>query len=163
MIAAYLFALVLSLEVVNVHDGDTITFKTGEGFVVKGRLIGVDCPEVEQRDRRSKRIVKPGQPLGLEARNRLADLVKEPFQIKTFGSDVYGRSLVLIQRGSQGSANEVLVQEGLCEVYRQSRKTKGFEVAPFEGAEARAKAAKLGIWGLKAYEPPSAYRKRYRN
>lgn len=162
MIAASLFALVLSLEVVNVHDGDTLTFKTAEGFVVKGRLIGVDCPEVAYRDRRGKRALSPGQPYGEEARSRLADLVKEPFQIKTFGSDAYGRSLILIQRGEKSSANEVLVQEGYCEVYRQSRKTKGFEVGPFEGAESKAKAAKLGIWGLKGYESPAVYRKRYR-
>jgi len=162
MIATYLFALILSLEVVNVHDGDTVTFRTGEGFIVKGRLIGVDCPEVAHRDRRGKRAVSPGQPFGEEAKNRLADLVKEPFQVKTFGSDVYGRSLILIQRGEKSSANEVLVQEGFCEVYRQSRKTKGFEIGPFEGAESKAKAAKLGIWGLKGYESPTTYRKRTR-
>jgi len=160
---AFLLALVSGLQVVNVHDGDTVLFRTGEGFEVRGRLMGIDCPEVPYRDRRGRKKSTPGQPLGEEARVRLEALLNEPFQIKTFGSDAFGRSLVLIQRGSKESVNEVLVREGFCEVYGQARKTKGFDVMPLEEAERKAKSEKLGVWGLKGYESPAQYRKRHRN
>lgn len=163
IVTAYLVALIMGIEVVNVQDGDTLTFKTVEGFEIQGRLIGIDCPEVAHRSKNNRKKSSPGQPMGEEAKSRLTELLKEPFEVKSFGREVFGRTLILLRRGSKPSVNEALVGEGLCEVYRQSRKTKDFDITPLEQAEKKAKQAKAGIWGLGRYETPAQYRKRYRN
>ncbi len=151
-----------SPQVIDVHDGDTVLLESSDGFRVKTRLIGIDCPEVPSKERRGPRGKKaaPGQPLGIEARDRLATLLKSPFEIKAYGLDAYGRSLVEFKLKAGKVVNEVLVEEGFCEFYKKAR-AKGFDKKAYPLAEAKARAAKKGIWALPHYEPPGVYRRRY--
>lgn len=156
-----LHLLVTSPKLLHVSDGDTIVMKTDDGFEVRGRLIGIDCPEVPHKAARGRKK-QPGQALGEEAKARLETLLKQPFSAKSYGSDVYGRSLVELRLADGKIANLSLVEEGYCEVYRKANKRgEAFNLVPYDEAEKRARQAKKGIWGLAHYEPPGVYRRRY--
>mgnify|MGYP000904822482 CR=1 FL=1 len=153
-----------SPKVLQVSDGDTVVLSSSDGFEVRSRLVGIDCPEVPHKERRRGRKAKPGQPLGEEAKKRLGELLQAPFTVNAFGNDAYGRSLVELRLADGKVVNQLLVEEGFCEVYRKgNRNKKGFKLSIYEEAEQRAKSAKKGIWGLKHYEPPDVYRRRYRD
>lgn len=156
--------LVASTQLNYVHDGDTVGLKTVDGLEVKGRLIGIDCPEVPSRARNGRKK-GPGQPGGEAARDRLQEILKPGFSIKTYGSDAYGRSLVELILKDQRVVNIVMVEEGFCEVYQRAAARKGlrFDLGPYRQAEAKARSAKKGIWGYQHYEPPTTYRKRLQN
>ena len=69
-------------EVVNVHDGDTITVKQG-WQKVKVRLCGIDAPEL-------------AQPLGMQSRDHLRSLIaRAGNQVNLYISDIdrYGRKV----------------------------------------------------------------------
>lgn len=165
MFSSFAFLLILATPpILSVHDGDTLTVKSAEGFEVKVRLIGIDCPEVPMAasNRGRRRKAMPGQPMGVEARERLKALVAKPFEIKTYGSDVYGRSLAELQLKEGRIVNEVLVEEGYCEFYKKA-KARGFTADRYRTAESKARQAKKGIWSLKQYESPDLYRRRHRD
>jgi endonuclease YncB( thermonuclease family) len=160
MISVWLFlASLSSLQVVDVHDGDTLVIKTSEGFEITGRLIGIDCPEKPSKARKGRQA-GAGQALASEARDRLKSLTSEPFEVKNYGKDVFKRSLIeIVRKADKSLVNLTLVEEGLCQIYKKAR-AKGFDLAPYREAEARARAKKKGVWGLSTYEPPDVYRKK---
>jgi len=157
------FVLVSGLSLDYVSDGDTVALKTEEGLVLKGRLIVIDCPEIPHKAGHGRRK-QPGQPGGLEAKDRLADLLKSGFEVQTYGSDAYGRSLVELILKDKKPANLIMVEEGYCEVYQKAKANRGksFELFPYRMAENKAQKAKKGIWGFKHYEPPGIFRRRLR-
>lgn len=161
MIFLYILLIAAPANVVDVHDGDTLKFKTRDGFELRGRLYGIDCPEVASKDRRHRKNPLKGQPMGNEARDRFRALAGSAVDIESLGKDAYGRDLVKVSRLSDHRLiNLILVEEGFCEVYRYKNRSPGPD---FEAAEKKAKASKRGIWSLSGYESPGAYRRRTRD
>lgn len=128
-------------KVVGVTDGDTIRVMHGTA-PEKVRLNRIDCPEMSQ-------------DYGYRAKQAASDLCfGKLVTIKSAGKDRYGRTLgeVILSNGT--NVNEALVAQGYAWWYRQ--------YAPNDKTlpklEAKAKAAKLGLWAGKNPMPPWEYR-----
>ena len=133
---------VFTAPVERVTDGDTAVFPQGVC-----RLLGIDAPE-------------RAQPLGPEAWRTLAELLGDrPVLVLAWGKDRYGRMLCLVLAQDGYLANLTLVESGLAMVYMADRL---FVKDGLEAAEARAKADRRGVWGLKRFEPPWEFRARTR-
>jgi endonuclease YncB( thermonuclease family) len=135
------------------HDGDTCRVALPGGLWLAVRLAGIDAPEVASRGR-------PGQPLGDEARAALTSAVQgRTVRLRQVDLDPYNRPVVEMRLDDAAEARPVnlaLVGDGMAEVYRG--RTKRLDKSPYLAAEAEAKAAHRGIWGLARYESPSSYR-----
>lgn len=145
----------ISLQKINsCHDGDTCQVGTADGFWFNARLAGIDAPEVG----RKRKNQEAGQPLGLEARDQLIKMTQksQSIRIRQVDIDHFNRPIVEILVGDD-CANIKLLEMGLAERYRGS--TKGLDVERYDKAERDAKHARLGIWGLKTYTPPTIWRK----
>lgn len=135
-----ILALLLAVSVVHVTDGDTIALKNGEHV----RLLGIDTPET----------VKPGtpvQPCGPEAsaalRGMLAGAYPDTYATVTlrYGPrrrDRYGRLLCYVYAHGK-PVNLQLVERGLARATTQYRHPRQ---AQFLAAEAKARAAGIGLW-----------------
>jgi endonuclease YncB( thermonuclease family) len=133
---------VFTAKVERTTDGDTVVFPQGVC-----RLLGIDAPE-------------KAQPLGPEAWRTLAELLGDrPVLAMAWGKDRYGRMLCLILAEDGYLANMTLVESGLALVYMAERL---FLQDGLEAAQARAKADRRGVWGLKSFEEPWKYRARIR-
>lgn len=141
----------VAATVFNCNDGDTCRLKIADGLWLNVRLAGIDAPEVGHGKK------KPGQPFGDEARNFLNELIKgKTVQLRQTDLDPFNRPVVELIL-SEVVVNRKLIQAGFAEAYRG--KTKRLDLAPYFEDEATAKKAGLGIWSLKNYTSPSAYRK----
>lgn len=119
-------------------DGDTLV--TADGRTV--RLIGIDTPETHHPD-----MAGP-QPFGPEAAARLAALVDgQVVWLERDDTDVdgYGRQLRHVWAGGRLAA-ETLAAEGLG--YVLIIPPNGRHEAELRAAEAAARAAKRGLWGM---------------
>lgn len=123
----------------SLYDGDTINIKTSDDKKHTLRLIGLDAYEASQ-----------GQ-LATDAKNRLVELIKDGFVIKTIGSDTYGRSLSILYDKNGNNITAQLIKEGLV------LRTKGFDESSvpksildeLNAAAQHAINNKVGIWGDK--------------
>jgi micrococcal nuclease len=124
-------------RVVSVYDGDTLHLNRG-GAIVTVRLVGPDAPEL-----------RPKQPGGPEAADYLkgwlvGKVVRVSYETGQPRHDRYGRLLAYLWAdGGRQLVNAVLVEKGFA---RYDRRFPTMYRAEFEAAEARAKAAGLGIW-----------------
>lgn len=119
-------------------DGDTLV--TADGRTV--RLIGIDTPETHHPD-----MAGP-QPFGPEAAARLAALVdgrEVGLERDAAGVDGYGRELRHVWAGGRLAA-ETLAAEGLG--YVLIIPPNGRHEAELRAAEAAARAARRGLWGI---------------
>jgi len=94
-------------QVSHVHDGDTLHLDSGE----KVRLIGIDTPELARDGR-------PNEPLAIQARDRLRQLVAASHnQVKlkfdTERRDRYGRLLAHLYSPDGNSFSAQLLKDGL--------------------------------------------------
>lgn len=131
----------VSVKVVNVHDGDSITVKQGSKKPYKVRLYGIDAPELSQN-------------FGNSSRRNLQKLLKDggtTIQLK--GVDSYGRSVGVVYAG-KSNVNELQVKQGYAWHYKAYSKSK-----ELESAQKYAKVKKLGLWADKEPIPPWEYRK----
>ena len=125
-----------------VVDGDTIEISPTIDGVEDVRLIGVDTPETK----------KPNcqiQPYGPEA----SAFTEEQLDGRTVGlefdrerTDRYDRLLAYVYPSEDTMFNETLLREGYAHVSTFPPNTR--YVSRFQEAEAEAKAAGRGIWGL---------------
>jgi micrococcal nuclease len=148
-------AEVILNKVTRVHDGDTITIRDGSTELTI-RLVGIDAPETSGKKR------EPGQPFSQQATKHLAGLVlNKVVGIKEYGHDRYGRTLAVVFLEGK-NINLEMVKAGLAEVYRGGH-APGFDPAPYEEAEKKAKAEKKGMWvqGAK-YVSPKEWRRMQR-
>jgi len=128
----------VNARVIRIVDGDTIVAGYG-GRETSVRLLEVDAPELQDAH-------------GPESRAALHNLLAgESVTLSSEGpegKDAYGRVLAYVQRAPDGLfVNEELVRQGYARVY----KTVGApNQAAFTQLEARARAAKKGMWG----DPP---------
>jgi len=128
-------------NVVNVHDGDTIT--VGETRV---RLHGIDAPELNQ-------------PGGRQSRDFLASLVDgKQVEVSVQDTDGYGRKVGLVRVRGVGDVNAAMVEAGHAWVYRKyCDGCYGMRLA-----EGLARYRKLGLWaGPGKPVPPWTWRKRH--
>jgi endonuclease YncB( thermonuclease family) len=135
----------LSLRVVGVHDGDTLTGLDESKTQFKVRLDAIDAPEL-------------GQPFGQASKKALSE--------KVFGKDVvviaktkdkYGRTVghVLVDGRD---ANLLMLEEGMAWHYKHYDHN-----ARLARAEEEARAAKKGLWGDREPVPPWEWRKTKRD
>lgn len=142
------------LQVLKVIDGDTFWLRTADGFKVKARIVGPDCPEMSST--RGKKRAK-AQVGAREATEELKKLLSGKIEVKSVGTDHFGRSLVEVLLADGRSVNEILINEGFCEAYRGKIQINENR---YRDLEKQAKSQKKGIWGMKNYESPHLFRKR---
>jgi micrococcal nuclease len=118
----------LSLKVVSVHDGDTITCLSDDNRQIKVRLDAIDAPEL-------------GQPFGQAAKRALSEMVfgKTVVVIKK-KEDRWGRTIghVLVEGKD---TNLLMLEQGMAWHYQQYSKN-----ARLQRAEDDARAARTGLW-----------------
>ena len=139
----------------HVTDGDTVKV-AGNDEKMTIRLVGIDAPET------SKKKNEPGQPFSQKSTKHLAGLVlNKSVEIKSYGTDRYGRTLGVIFVGDK-NVNLEMVKAGLAEVYR-GKPAGGLNLEPYWNAEAEAKKAGIGMWSLgDKYMSPKEWRKIHR-
>jgi endonuclease YncB( thermonuclease family) len=129
----------------HVADGDTL--RVGATRV---RLLGVDAPELSQRCGDDGRRVACGAMAAEWLRRRVAG---RPIACEAVDIDRYGRSVAICRVGG-ADVGAAIVEAGWATAYRR------YSMA-YVGQEARARAARRGIWAL-GFEPPAAYRRERR-
>jgi micrococcal nuclease len=129
--------------VIHVIDGDTIVVMLN-GAKQKVRLQGVNTPEKDGPYTRA-------EPMNETATRRAKELSEQKTVTLVFGGkermDKYGRLLAYVVLPDGRVLNEILIKEGLAEVYRRFEYS---EKRRYLAMEAQAKAACKGIWKLKA-------------
>jgi micrococcal nuclease len=105
-----------------VVDGDTFDCILDLGFDVKlhkqrVRLHGIDTPESRTRDLAEKK-------LGLAAKERLKQLCKGSFKVKSLGKGKYGRILGIPYTEEGEDICQMLIKEGHAVEYHGGKKTK---------------------------------------
>lgn len=128
--------------VINVIDGDTINVMLN-GSKQKVRLLGVNTPEKEGP-------YTHAQPFNEAATRRTKELLTGATVTLIFGgmdkTDKYQRLLAYVVLPDGRVVNEILIKEGLAEVYRRFDYT---EKPKYLLLEAQAKATCKGIWKIK--------------
>ena len=124
-----------------VSDGDSLILELPDGERVRIRLYGLDAPEKDQ-------------PFALEARKKLGYLAYDKFiRVEVLDIDQYGRYVGKVYAGAR-YANRFILKEGLAWHYRHY----AADDVELEEAEARARAAKRGIWASSAPLRPRNFR-----
>ncbi|HKI62626.1 MAG TPA: thermonuclease family protein [Mariprofundaceae bacterium] len=124
------------VTVSHVYDGDTFRSSRGE----RVRLLGINAPEVAHND-------QPGQPLGKTAGLRLAKLIAGKavqLRLDRDKKDAYGRTLAQVYLPDGTWVNELLVREGMAQVYTFAPNFRW--TASLVQAEKLARSKELGIW-----------------
>ena len=126
------------------RDGDSLETQSGRQI----RLACIDAPEYDQ-------------PGGLAAHNTLESLVANGVTIQNLGADSYGRMLAVvfpIRGGSGDSVNTTMVRMGQAWVYRRFANDCGIPRRELCKAEAKARAARIGLWQESRPIPPWQWR-----
>jgi len=121
-----------------VLDGDTFDTVDGERI----RLLGLNTPEITHRD-------SAGQPYGIEATNRLRQLIAGKSLKLAFDRekiDIYGRTLAQLYDRKGRWINGMMVREGWAHVYTFVPNLRW--TARLMRLEQQARREKLGIWAL---------------
>lgn len=131
----------VEFTVKHMPDADTAALGLRRPVYDYIRLAGVDAPEV------SHGRTKPGQPYGKEAGARASELVAAEgmrIQVEIEDVDPYGRLVGWIRLRSRGGAslNEILVEEGWAWWYERYYP----DLDELGRKQARARAARLGLW-----------------
>lgn len=136
----------IKVYVSEVQDGDTITFiktnKDSKRIVMRGRLYGIDAPELQQE-------------FGNEAKEQLHKLIlnKEVY-INEESYDIYGRTIIKIFLNGI-YINEELVKTGYAWSYKEYNKNNII----LNTAEIEARSKKLGLWNNQNPIYPPNWRK----
>jgi len=127
-----------------VSDGDTVRATCG-GEKIKIRLHCLDAPEMQQK------------PWGRKSRNHLKAILPRAFELKTYDTDRYGRTVgEILDPASRENVNLRMVREGQAAIYRRY-----CDDPRYPQAERHAKDARGGIWGEAGlHQRPWAYRHR---
>lgn len=100
-----------------VIDGDTVQLVIDVGFYLKAehriRLLGVDTPELNDKDESKRELAK-------KAKARVEELLLgETVFVQTSKADSFGRWLGIITLPDGRNLGTVLIQEGLAEPYKK--------------------------------------------
>lgn len=132
--------------VARVADGDTLILRDGRTI----RLIGINTPE-------RATVERPAEPLADVAHARLAALtegVALRLQLGRQAHDPHGRLLAYVFLPDGREVGRALVAEGLAFVIAIPPNTE--YLPSLQAAEAGARRARLGVWGLPFYAPIEA-------
>ena len=124
------------LQVIRIHDGDTLTISTGE----KVRFLQIDTPEIS-----------PAECYGAEAHKALVGIIgKSPITLESDSvsddKDQFGRILRYVKVGKV-NVNLKLVEMGAATPYFYKGE-KGKYSAQLLKAAQNAKAKKIGLWKM---------------
>lgn len=138
-------------RVVGVSDGDTITVLDSTKTQHKIRLAGIDAPESRQA-------------FGQVSKKHLSNLVfSRDVTLDCGKTDKYRREVCVVMVDGQ-DANLAQVKAGMGWWYRKYQKEQTAQQrADYEGAEAFAKAGKVGLWQDADPVPPWEWRKAKRD
>ncbi|MFO7733447.1 MAG: thermonuclease family protein [Candidatus Aminicenantes bacterium] len=132
--------------VVYVYDGDTIRVRLDGGGDRRVRLIGVDCPELDD-DREEVRFLSFVAKRFAHARliKKKVGLVLGPEK-----QDAYGRMLAFVEMEDGLVFNESLVREGFAWAYLKFPFDEAWRKR-LKAAEADARGAERGLWRKEPY------------
>ena len=138
------------VRVQHVYDGDSLTLADGR----RVRLIGINTPE---RGRDGAR----DQPLALAARDRLRQMLfatgmRARLRYGSQRRDRHDRLLAHLFLPDGRNAAAVLLEAGLG--WHVAIPPNLWSLDCYAGAEARARAARRGVWGRPEYRPLDAAR-----
>ena len=122
------------LQVIRIHDGDTLTISSG----AKVRFLQIDTPEIS-----------PSECYGAEARKALVDIIgKSPITLESDSvsddKDRYGRILRYVKVGKI-NINLKLVEIGAATPYFYNGEKGKYSIQLLKAAQ-NAKAKKVGLW-----------------
>lgn len=129
-------------------DGDSLLLTDGREV----RLLGVNAPEFG-------RDGAPDQPLAAAARERVEQLAGGKALRLAFGperEDHHGRLLAYVTLPDGRALQTMLLEEGLAWFVAIAPNVE--HVESYRAAEARARRARRGVWGLDTYRPVPAER-----
>ena len=137
------FATRFEATVSRVSDGDTVWVRPANGMPPQQvRIAGIDAPEL-------------CQAFGAQARAALAARVlRKRVVVDTTGEDDWRRTVARVELGEQ-DVGAWMVTRG----YAWSYRFRG-DPGPYAGEEARARAARRGLW-RNAAESPRDFRVRH--
>lgn len=142
-------------QVLDIHDGDSLTLRSEDGRKWRIRIAGIDAPELSQ-------------PAGDGARTLLIELIRNrPLRIAPIKTDAYGRTVakvwVLGPEASEIDVGLALIEAGLAWHFVRYRADQPPEdVGRYAQAEKRARAQRFGIWQQTPPEAPWDHRARMR-
>ncbi|MFL5785295.1 MAG: thermonuclease family protein [Bacteriovoracaceae bacterium] len=142
-----LFPLTIPVQVIDIHDGDTMTVRSGRRMM-RVRLSRIDAPELSQKFHQSK------MNAGFPARDCVRKLVPAETVLSIQGFDLYHRTL-----GDIGGINYLAVKNGCAGIYPHARFSSVNEKMEFLRALNEAKKNRRGVWGHGCYMIPKKYRK----
>ncbi|NOX28163.1 MAG: nuclease [Gammaproteobacteria bacterium] len=127
-----------------VHDGDTLILSNGE----KVRLIGINTPELARKGR-------PNQPLAIQARDRLRQLVASSnnqlsLKLDAEKRDRYGRLLAHLYSPDGNSLSAQLLEDGLATLLAVPPNLDG--LGCYSRIEKQARHARKPIWQLDRFQ-----------
>lgn len=134
-------------RVVGVADGDTVTVLVDGNTQVKVRLNGIDAPEKSQAFGNRAKQFTSEQCFG------------QTVTVDDQGVDKYGRTVGEVILADGTNLNVALVENGFAWWYEKYAP----DDARFADAEARARAAKRGLWSHAHAIPPWEFRKLQRD
>ena len=140
-----------------ITDGDTIHVTDSLGTKVKVRFYGIDAPETEKSNKRTRHISKVGQPYGEEAYRALqGKLQRQRVRLDIMDVDRYGRTVSVVWLGDR-NINKEMVSEGWAWAYRQYLDRP--HASEYIQAEEQARSQRLGLWQQNNPQPPWKFRK----
>lgn len=136
----------LTVEVVQVVDGDSLVALDAAGRRIEVRLQGIDAPE-------------KGQPFADVSRRRLRDALRgRSVQLLPARTDRFGRLVATVMVDGE-DAGRAQIEAGMAWMFRRfaddlpaDRRTE------YDAAEAEARAARRGLWADRAPVAPWDYR-----
>lgn len=139
---------ILTGEVVNVADGDTITILDGSGEKHKVRLLGIDAPEVGPGKK------QPGQPFGTKSKQALEKLltrkhVRVEWKERDDSKQILGDVYAVTTDNRSVWVNREMVKTGFA--WHDARSDKRKVLAD---AEQEARDDKRGLWEDEDPTPP---------
>jgi len=131
----------LTLKVVGVHDGDSITCLTDDNRQLKVRLDAIDAPEL-------------GQPFGQASKNALSDMVfGKTVTVIEKKKDRWGRTVAHVLVEGKDT-NLMMLEQGMAWHYTEYSSNKRLQ-----RAEDEARAKRTGLWSDRDPVPPWDWRK----
>jgi endonuclease YncB( thermonuclease family) len=137
-------------QILEVHDGDTVTAQIAHGRPFHVRLNGIDAPELSMT-------------FGAESRDHLrAEVLGQPVILDIAQLDVYGRTIARILHDGK-DANLDMIEGGFAWCYRKYLRNLSLTNRDaYQHAEDDAKSHSRGLWNLPTPLAPWDFRKAHR-
>jgi endonuclease YncB( thermonuclease family) len=145
-----------------------MTVLNPSGKSISVRFACIDAPEVPHtlKERKSRKLVDKSQfKWGEKAQKRVQDLVQQGgnrVNLTVTDTDQYGRKVSEVRLSDGTFIQQVLVSEGLAQVYRPYLKNCP-SAAIVNQAEADAKRRRVGVWRDTKYVSAWEWRRNQKN